>query len=447
MDPVTPNPVPPERPFEVPPMTPPARQPLPPKQGAGRRRKVAAIVTFLILVGVLLLSAVGGALYLSGKKNEPKATLPPPPPPPVVYKTPRVVVQFFATGLPNPTDIASNGVKDDTNLYVTDRAGLIRVVKQDGTVDKTPYLDISSLVLNDGEMGLLSLVFSPTYQSDGYFYVNYIDKAQQTVIARYTATPDHKAGDPATAQIIMTIKQPYPNHKAGDLAFGDDGYLYIPTGDGGSAGDPENRAQNQADFLGKILRIDVKTLPYKVPPTNPYAKNKNKKQAPEVWAYGLRNPWRISFDRKTNELYIADVGQDMVEEVNVEPAGHKGGTNYGWRCYEGTKEYKVAGCGALSQYVFPVFEYPHVGDKCSGSITGGYVYRGEEYPAIQGKYFYADYCSGKVYYAEKKDGAWKQTDVATTPFNIGTFGEANNGELYAADFSTGSIFRLRDLAN
>jgi glucose/arabinose dehydrogenase len=327
-------------------------------------------------------------------------------------------------------------------LFVLEQAGRVRVVT-DGKAGSKPFLDITTQVFPGGEMGLLGLAFHPAYQQNGYFYVNYIDKNQQTTIARFKAHGN--VADPTSEKILFTLKQPYANHNGGGLAFGPDGYLYASLGDGGSAGDPENRAQNKANFFGKILRLDVdKGDLYEVPSNNPFIHEADAK--PEIWAYGLRNPWRISFDKKTGDLYIADVGQGDFEEVNIQRAGSKGGENYGWRCYEGRHSFKLGGCdNGPSSYAAPSMEYTHDDGRCS--ITGGYVYRGTKYPAFDSKYFYGDYCNGQLFYATPQNGKWQQTQALKTPYTISTFGQGSDGELYFADYKSGAIYHIRDMAN
>jgi glucose/arabinose dehydrogenase len=392
----------------------------------------------IIAVCLALLLGVGLVIWLlmqQQKSITPTQTTKPPQPPS------KVQLALFANGLPKPTSIVSTKQASDKRLFVLGQDGLIQIVNADGTVVNEPFLDLSATVLPGAETGLLGLAFSPNYATDGFFFVNYVDKSLTTVVARYHISADSNKADKASAQIVLTQKQPYPNHKGGALAFGADGYLYIALGDGGSGGDPENRAQDLATWLGKILRLDVSQLPYRIPADNPFATRAGAK--PEVWDYGLRNPWRISFDRQTQELYIADVGQGLIEEVNVE-AAKKGGNNYGWRCFEGNKDFKADGCKAREQYVFPVLDYDHSQNRCS--ITGGYVYRGEKYPGLAGKYFYGDYCSGQLYQMAKQNNQWKATLIADTPYKISTFGEDSTGELYMADFATGSIYRLQAFA-
>lgn len=381
-------------------------------------------------------------LFLSPGQSKPKSEVKTSTPTPEA--TPHIRLSLFASGLTNITGIYSTGQSDDRRLFVLDRSGLVRIVDKDGQVVAQPFLDISAKVLSapsaESEMGLLGLAFAPDYAKTGKFYVNYIDKSQSTRIEQYTVTKDANIADASSGQAVLTFNQkPYSNHKAGDMAFGKDGYLYIATGDGGSAGDPDNHAQDLKSMLGKILRLDVSQLPYKIPPTNPFVGQADKN--PEIWDYGLRNPWRISFDRSTHELYIADVGQGKLEEVNVEMTG-KGGHNYGWRCYEADAEYTPAGCPAKNTVTFPAFRYDHSGGNCS--ITGGYVYRGSLYPALAGKYFYGDYCSGRLWYAYKQGDSWQQAQVVKAPYRFTTFGQDSRGELYVADFSSGSLYTIID---
>jgi len=358
-------------------------------------------------------------------------------------KTPRIGLTLIATGLGSPTAIASTRITSDRRLFIVDRLGLIRIINEEGQIEKTPFLDIRGRVQAGGEMGLLGLAFHPSFKDNGYFYVNYIDKSRSTMISRFKVTSDKNAADPGSEKAILEIPQPYKNHNGGDLAFGPDGYLYIALGDGGSGGDPQNRAQNMNDLLGKILRIDVdKGDSYNVPADNPFVNQADAKA--EIWSAGWRNPWRFSFDRTSGNMWIADVGQGTFEEINFEKATD-GGKNYGWRCYEGSKAYLPSGCKDKSQYVFPVIEYHHTEKRCS--VTGGYVYRGVQSKELTGKYFYGDYCGGQVYLASEKNGTWEAKLVASTPYQISTFGEDSQGEIYLADFKTGSIYLIEDMAN
>jgi glucose/arabinose dehydrogenase len=345
----------------------------------------------------------------------------------------------FASGLSNPVCIANAG---DNRLFVVDQQGYIRIVDSLGNVHPQPFLDIHGRVTFGGEQGLLGLAFHPDYATTGYFYVNYIGAGDSTHISRFSVTQ----GNPETADAqselkLMTLFQPYANHNGGDLQFGPDGYLYIGLGDGGAGGDPENRAQNRMQYLGKLLRIDVNQgNPYSIPASNPYAGSLS--AINEIWSYGLRNPWRFSFDRLTGDLWIGDVGQDAIEEIDMQPAGSAGGENYGWRCYEGNQVYNGDGCSGASSYTFPVYTYPH-GDECS--VTGGYVYRGSASSPLYGYYFFADYCSDRIWTLHKAGTSWVKEDYGQfSGNNFSTFGEDAGGRLYVAGVTSGKIFRIDD---
>jgi glucose/arabinose dehydrogenase len=345
----------------------------------------------------------------------------------------------FATGINNPVCIANAG---DSRLFVVDEQGYIRIVDSQGNVNPQPFLDIHARVKFGGEQGLLGLAFHPQYLSNGYFYVNYTGKGDSTHISRFSVNPgDPETADPASEFKLMTIYQPFTNHNGGDLQFGPDGYLYIGLGDGGSAGDPGNRAQNLMVYLGKLLRIDVNQgNPYAIPESNPF--NGNLSALNEIWALGLRNPWRFSFDRLTGDMWIGDVGQDAVEEIDMQPAASPGGENYGWRCYEGNQSYNSTGCSPASTFTFPVYTYPH-GEECS--VTGGYVYRGSESSPYYGYYFFADYCSGRIWTLHNVSGNWVKEDFGQfAGYSFSTFGEDSDGHLYVAGLSSGTIFRVAD---
>lgn len=397
-------------------------------------------------IALLVLLAIAGFIfyYLLQQNAAPKpATGSTKPATTTQHSVVPIQLALFSTGVPKPTAIVSTGLSSDRRLFILDQDGLIRIVGADGSVATAPFLDLSKQVLSNGEMGLLGLAFSPHYQQDGYFFVDYIDTSQNSVIARYHVSNDPDVADAASGQTLLTLKQPYVNHNGGDLNFGPDGYLYVTFGDGGSAGDPQDRAQNLDVLFGKILRLDVSQVPYKIPATNPFASRAD--AAKEVWDYGLRNPWKISFDKATGDLYIADVGQGDREEIDVETAGGKGGVNYGWRCYEGTRDYNLAGCQARQNYTFPVVDYDHSDNRCA--ITGGYVYRGTQAPSMLGTYFYADYCGGQVYSLQKQNSAWKTQLEVQTPYKISAFGQDSRGELYLADYSTGALYRLETVSN
>jgi len=345
----------------------------------------------------------------------------------------------FATGLTAPVSITHAG---DSRLFVVDQHGLVMLLDSDGNVNSVPFLDIANRVVYGGERGLLGIAFHPNYKTNGYFYVNYVGKGDSTHISRFsvnTTNPDR--ADPASELNLLTIYQPFSNHNGGDLCFGPDGYLYIGLGDGGSGGDPGNRAQNLMLLLGKMLRIDVDNgTPYSIPETNPFYASLGMRN--EIWAYGLRNPWRFSFDRLTGDLWIADVGQTAYEEINFQPAASTGGENYGWRCYEANAAYNTEGCNAPSSYTFPVYAYPH-GPECS--TTGGYVYRYSASSPFYGHYFFADYCSGKIWTLHKVSGNWvAETFGQLTGNNFSAFGEDMAGRLYVAGLTSGKIYRVTD---
>lgn len=379
------------------------------------------VIVLLVVIGIVL------TLFITRTSNPTQTTI-------TIPDQPAVTTQQVAAGLTQPTGIASTEGGD--GLYIVEQPGTIKRITP-GQPGSTVFMDIREKVVSGGEMGLLGLVFHPDYDQNGYIFVNYIDRSENTVIARYHVT--NGVVDLTSEKIILQVEQPYTNHNGGDLAFGPDGYLYASLGDGGSAGDPNNNAQNLNSLLGKILRIDINTdQPYTIPADNPFASDDDTR--PEIWSYGLRNPWRISFDNKTGDLYIADVGQGSLEEVNFQSADSSGGENYGWRCFEGTNEYNLDGCSGVNSYIAPIAEYSHDDGRCS--ITGGYVYRGEAQPALQGKYFYGDFCGSQLYYAEQENGSWKQTLALETTFAISTFGVDSDNELYLADYDSGTIYKI-----
>ena len=352
--------------------------------------------------------------------------------------TPNLV--SFANGLISPVCIANAG---DSRLFVIDQHGLIRIIHSDGTVNPIPFLNISNRVTFGGEQGLLGIAFHPQYKTNGYFYVNYVGVSDSTHISRFSvSSTDPDVADPSSELKLMTIFQPYANHNGGDLVFGADGYLYIGLGDGGSGGDPGNRAQNLMEYLGKILRIDVNQgMPYSVPASNPFYNSSNARK--EIWAYGLRNPWRFSFDRLTHDLWIADVGETAYEELDLQPASSTGGENYGWRCYEGNVPFNSVGCGSSSTYTFPVYTYPH-GPECA--VIGGYMNRFSSSSPYYGYYFFADYCSDKIWTLHQVSGNWVVADFGQFPGNnLSAFGEDMNGQLYVAGRTSGTIYRINDI--
>jgi glucose/arabinose dehydrogenase len=349
---------------------------------------------------------------------------------------PILVFEPVANGLADPVSITHAG---DSRLFITLQAG--QVVIHDGTrVLPAPFLDIRPLVASGGERGLLSIAFHPRYTENGFFFVNYTDRNGDTVVARYRVSTDPNRADASSARQILFIDQPYPNHNGGQLQFGPDGYLYVGMGDGGSGGDPENRAQSRSTLLGKMLRIDVNADPYSIPPSNPFVSNAQARG--EIWATGLRNPWRFSFDRYNGDLWIADVGQGSWEEINLQPGTSIGGENYGWRLMEGLHCYNPPVSCSFTGLVLPVIEYNHSGGACS--VTGGYVYRGTRSPFLRGTYLYGDYCNGKIWGASRDSrGVLVTRELADTTWLISTFGEDFNGEVYVADHN-GAIYRIVD---
>ena len=353
-----------------------------------------------------------------------------------------LTTQLYMSGLSNPVFVTHAG-DGSGRLFVLEQSGRIRVIDSAGNLQATPYLDIDAISASGGERGLLGLAFHPDFDNNGKFYINYTNNSGNTVVAEYTRSAiDPNFADPASARILMTINQPYSNHNGGWVGFGPDGYLYIAMGDGGSGNDPGNRASNLNVLLGKILRIDVNSQDpnreFAIPPTNPFASGGG---LAEIWDYGLRNPWRTSFDSQTGDLWIADVGQNAREEINFEPAGDPGGNHYGWRCREGfIATPGISGCPSTNPlWVDPVHDYSH---SLGCSITGGYVYRGCELgDAYNGKYFFSDYCTGTIWYLDPDNGFARSTAFDTN-FNVSSFGEDENGELYIANIFAGTIYRL-----
>lgn len=348
--------------------------------------------------------------------------------------------QLIINGLNAPVGLANAG-DGSGRLFVLEKSGLIRIVK-DGTLSPTPFLDITDRVGSQGsEQGLLGLAFHPQYRENGYFFVNYTDVNGDTVIARYQVSPgDPQSADPGSELLLLHVNQPYANHNGGEVTFGPDGYLYLGLGDGGSGGDPQGNGQSLRTLLGKILRLDVDHGdPYTIPADNPFANGTNANEAkPEIWAYGLRNPWRFSFDARTRDLYIADVGQNQWEEIDYLPAGSPGGTNFGWNYFEGNHSFN-GDPPADVQIVMPVAEYDH---SLGCSVTGGFVYNGAQLPDWQGVYIYGDYCSGNIW-GLKRDaqGNWQNIQLYQNVARISSFGTDESGEVYLADL-TGNLFLL-----
>lgn len=326
-------------------------------------------------------------------------------------------------------------------MFIVEKRGTIRLLK-DGVPSEKAFLDITPLVNSvENERGLLGLAFHPDYKTNGLFFVYYTGDGGQLTVARYkVSATDPDTADPASAKILLTVNHARGNHNGGMLVFGPDGYLYIGMGDGGGAGDPDLNGQNPKTLLGKLLRIDVnKGDPYAIPSDNPFADGVN--GAKEVWAYGLRNPWRFSFDQLNGDLYIGDVGQDNYEEVDYLPAGSKGGTNFGWNVIEGNHCYNASSCNT-GGFTPPVLEYEHT---FGCSITGGYVYHGGAFPNFQGYYFFSDYCTGRLWVTQKPaSGDWTMATASSTGKAVSGFGQDEIGELYLLDYNSGDVFQITD---
>ena len=354
--------------------------------------------------------------------------------------TPDVVevqLEPVVTGLNQPLDLVNAG-DGSGRLFVVEKGGTVRIL-QDGELAAEPFLDISEKVTKNSERGLLGLAFAPNYAETGLFYVNYTNLQGNTVVAEYAVSDNPAKADPASEMILLTIPQPEPNHNGGDLAFGPDGMLYIATGDGGGGGDRHGQignGQSLDTLLGKLLRIEVGSgQGYSVPTNNPFVSAEEAR--PEIWAYGLRNPWRFSFDRETGDLYIGDVGQNAFEEIDFQAAGSGGGQNYGWRVMEGFHCFNPSDCDT-SGLTLPVLEYPH---SEGNSVTGGYVYRGAAIPELVGQYVYGDFGSGRVWRAQQQNGEWTNKLLLESGLNIAGFGTDEAGELYVVAIN-GGVYRL-----
>lgn len=334
---------------------------------------------------------------------------------------------------------------DTDRLFVVERGGRIKIVKGDQVL-ATPFLDLSTEVTVGGsEQGLLSMAFHPDYASNGYFYVDYTDAdSAASHVVRYTVSSDPDVADAGSASPVLSVAQPFANHNGGLLEFGPDGMLYVGLGDGGSGGDPSGNGQNTGTLLGSILRLDVDgAQPYAIPPDNPFVGQAGARG--EIWAYGLRNPWRFAFDGETGDLYIADVGQNAHEEVDFERWPSAGGVNYGWNIMEGSYCYSPSSGCSMTGLTLPVYDYPHT-EGCS--ITGGYVYRGSASPSLEGRYFFSDYCDGWIRsftvagsgVATAIDVQDHTDDVGTLP-SVSSFGEDAAGELYVISLD-GGVWRI-----
>jgi glucose/arabinose dehydrogenase len=372
---------------------------------------------------------------------------------PVSAGWPQISMSTVAGGFAQPVHVTHAG-DGSGRIFVVEQAGRIRIL-DNGVVLPVPFLDLASLVpprvVAGGEQGLLSVAFPPGFATKRYFYVNYTGTpvapalVAPTVVARYrVSTGDNNVADPASEEVILTIPQPFANHNGGQLAFGPDGFLYIGMGDGGSGGDPSGNGQNPGALLGKMLRIDVEgvesvAVPYGIPLSNPFRIMPG--YAPEIWALGLRNPWRFSFDRGTGDLYIGDVGQGTFEEIDFQAAGDLIGRNYGWNIMEGDSCYPIGtvGCNRTG-LALPVFVYDH---SLGCSVTGGHVYRGSEFPSLQGVYLFGDLCSTRIWGIRKNGAAWDNALLANnTTLTITTFGEDESGNVYVVNYANGDLLKI-----
>ncbi len=356
-------------------------------------------------------------------------------PPPAGNET---ELELVADGFSSPVYLTAP--RGDPRLFIVEQAGTIRII-ENGIVRPQPFLDIRNRIQSGGEQGLLGLAFHPSYAGNGWFYVNYTDTNGDTRIERYQVTADPYVADPASARLVLAIPQPFANHNGGMITFGPDGALYIATGDGGGSGDPGDNGQHLSTLLGKILRIDVDAQePYAIPTDNPFRNVTGARG--EIWAYGLRNPWRFSFDFEAERLFIADVGQNSWEEINVVPAS-RAGVNYGWNIMEGRHCRNASGCNTTDM-TLPVLEYPNGDEGCS--VTGGYVYRGDAIPEIRGHYFYSDFCGGWIR-SFRVSGNTVTDQQEWDVGNIGmvlSFGEDAASELYVLTRggAGGRVFRF-----
>jgi glucose/arabinose dehydrogenase len=358
----------------------------------------------------------------------------------------RLHLAQVAGGLAQPIGITSAG-DGSGRLFVNEQGGRLRVIGPGGQLRPEPFVDLTDRVLAGGERGLLGIAFHPDFARNRRLFVHYSRAGDgATVVSELRASADLQSADRSSERVLLTVPQPFPNHNGGQLAFGPDGYLYIGLGDGGSQGDPLGNAQNPDVLLGKILRIDVDgahapRLQYGLPPDNAFGPDGPHpgQGRPEIWAMGLRNPWRFSFDSATGDLYIGDVGQNAWEEIDRQPANAKAGRNYGWNQVEGLHCYQP-GC-QRDRFVEPIAEYPHAATG-SCSVTGGYVYRGAAQPQLRGVYAFGDYCSGRIWTLQVDAGRTEPREVLATDLSISAFGQGEDGELYLADLAGGGIYRV-----
>jgi len=363
--------------------------------------------------------------------------------PPLPTGPDRLRVELHTAGLTDPIGITHAG-DGSGRLFVNERAGRVRVITADGSLLEEPFVDLSNRVLFGNERGLLGLAFHPDFAANGRLFVHYSRAGDgATVVSELQASADRVSADPGSERQLLSVAQPFANHNGGQMAFGPDGYLYIGLGDGGSRGDPLGNGQNRNVLLGKILRLDVDRQPagepYGIPPNNPFAAGGADPGAglAEIWAYGLRNPWRFSFDPEGGALYIGDVGQGSWEEIDRQPGDSRGGENYGWSVMEGRHCFQ-SDCDQ-APYVKPIAQYSH---EVGCAVAAGHVYRGNEYPELDGVYVFADYCSGIFFTLQIDEGTISPKQVLDSELRVTAFGVSETGELYAADLN-GAIYRVR----
>lgn len=393
-----------------------------------------------ILVSILAASCTSGPETSPSPARDPS-------PPPTVSPSPeespfqldqvKISLSAFVSGVDSPLFLTHAG-DGSGRVFIVGQTGRIHIADADGKLHSEPFLDVGDRITAGGEQGLLGLAFHPAYAENGRLFVNYTDQNGDTVVAEYQRAGEQQA-NPSSERVVLQIDQPFPNHNGGMLAFGQDGFLYIGMGDGGSGGDPHDNGQRLDTLLGKLLRIDVDGDPYGIPADNPFVGDEGRR--PEIWAYGLRNPWRFSFDRQTGDLLIGDVGQNELEEVDVLPAGTPSGANLGWRIMEASRCFASDDCNGEG-LVLPVAEYP-TAEGCA--VTGGYVYRGSQFPVLQGGYLFADFCGGQIWglsASEARSGSARPRLLLQTELNIASFGEDEEGEVYVTDLTGGAVYQV-----
>jgi len=352
-----------------------------------------------------------------------------------------IELENFASGFNSIVDLSNAG---DERLFVVEQGGRIKVIDGDGNTLPEFFLNIQNKISSGGgEQGLLGLAFHPDFANNGFFYVDYTAGSLNTRISRFSVSADDpNIANPNSEVVLLEFDQPFGNHNGGDLAFGPDGYLYIGTGDGGSGGDPQGNSQNRQNFLGKLLRLDVTTnlSAYTIPVDNPFINDAS--TLDEIWAFGIRNPWRWSFDKLTGDIWMGDVGQNAREEINFQPANSTGGENYGWNCREGFIAFNdpASACSGLTEFIEPVFDY-QTGSSDGCSVTGGIRYRGCTYPELYGKYVFGDFCSGQFWTTDQVNENWITEEALSSDISISGFGEDVDNELYALDLD-GTIYRV-----